>query len=232
MSSSDIEDITDTLSVNENDDEDQDSIVLNEQNNAEDDDELQSVSEPEDSDNEDASVASDNESIVDDDVDNNSQGTESEIAPQDIENDDDVSATSSALESEDNDDEDEYGKFDTEDQENYFNTYHSHLKQHNTDEIDAMTRIVRNDNGVIIDEFHQTIPILTKYEKARILGQRAKQIDACAEPLVELPVPILDGYLIAREELKQKKVPFIIRRPLPNGGSEYWKVRDLEYLDE
>jgi hypothetical protein len=29
-------------------------------------------------------------------------------------------------------------------------------------------------------------------------------------------------------ELKQKRIPFIIRRPLPNGGSEYWRVQDLE----
>ena len=35
---------------------------------------------------------------------------------------------------------------------------------------------------------------------------------------------------IAEEELKQKKIPFIIRRPLPNGASEYWKVKDLEML--
>ena len=39
---------------------------------------------------------------------------------------------------------------------------------------------------------------------------------------------IIDGYIIAEEELKQKRIPFIIRRPLPNGGSEYWKLQDLE----
>ena len=36
--------------------------------------------------------------------------------------------------------------------------------------------------------------------------------------------------LIAVKELEQKKTPFIIRRPLPNGGSEYWRVQDLEIL--
>ena len=29
-------------------------------------------------------------------------------------------------------------------------------------------------------------------------------------------------------QLKQKKLPFIIRRPLPNGGNEYWKLSELE----
>ena len=41
---------------------------------------------------------------------------------------------------------------------------------------------------------------------------------------------MIDGLTIAEEELKQKKIPFIIRRPLPNGASEYWKVKDLEML--
>ena len=31
-------------------------------------------------------------------------------------------------------------------------------------------------------------------------------------------------------ELKLKRIPFIIRRPLPNGGSEYWKIQDLENI--
>ena len=42
---------------------------------------------------------------------------------------------------------------------------------------------------------------------------------------------IIDAYLIAKMEFLQKKIPFIIRRPLPNGGSEYWKFADLEQLD-
>ena len=40
----------------------------------------------------------------------------------------------------------------------------------------------------------------------------------------------LHEYLIANRELQEKKIPFIIRRPLPNGGSEYWDIRDLELL--
>jgi hypothetical protein len=39
---------------------------------------------------------------------------------------------------------------------------------------------------------------------------------------------LLLGYLVAKLELEQKKIPFIIKRPLPNGGSEYWKLSDLE----
>ena len=42
---------------------------------------------------------------------------------------------------------------------------------------------------------------------------------------------MIDGITIAQEEFKQKKMPFIIRRPLPDGSSEYWKMADLEILE-
>ena len=50
-------------------------------------------------------------------------------------------------------------------------------------------------------------------------------------PLV-IPVDkkIIDGYLIAQLELQQKVLPFIIRRPLPGGKSEYWRLADLELI--
>ena len=32
-------------------------------------------------------------------------------------------------------------------------------------------------------------------------------------------------------ELKNKKLPFIIKRPLPGGSCEYWNVKDLELLE-
>ena len=41
---------------------------------------------------------------------------------------------------------------------------------------------------------------------------------------------MIDGYTIAQKEFEKKKIPFIIRRTLPNGGSEYWKFEDLEIL--
>ena len=40
----------------------------------------------------------------------------------------------------------------------------------------------------------------------------------------------MDGYLIAVKELEEKILPFIVRRPMPNGGSEYWKLKDLELI--
>jgi DNA-directed RNA polymerase I, II, and III subunit RPABC2 len=119
-------------------------------------------------------------------------------------------------------------KFDQSVNENYILSFHPESVLQNYDEILSMTKVIRNDDGIIIDKLHRTIPYLTKYEKARILGQRAKQINSGAYPFIKAPENVIDGYIIAELELKQKRIPFIIRRPLPNGGSEYWKVQDLE----
>jgi DNA-directed RNA polymerase I, II, and III subunit RPABC2 len=135
----------------------------------------------------------------------------------------------------DDDDDDPLGevylkKFDKEINDNYLVNIHPESVSLNYDEILAMTKIVRDKNGIIIDDLHKTIPYLTKYEKARILGQRAKQINSGATAFVKVPEKVIDGYIIAELELQEKRVPFIIRRPLPNGGSEYWKVSDLENI--
>ena len=76
----------------------------------------------------------------------------------------------------------------------------------------------------------KTIPYLSKFEKARIIGNRAQQLAYGAQPKINTE-NLLDIYEIATEELKQRKIPFIIRRPIPNGACEYWKVSDLELLD-
>ena len=133
----------------------------------------------------------------------------------------------------DNDDDDDDGeqylqKFDRSVNDNYIINYHPESVLQNYDEILSMTKVVRNTDGIIIDKLHRTLPYLTKYEKARILGQRAKQINSGAYPFVKISENVIDGYIIDEMELKQKRIPFIIRRPLPNGGSEYWRVQDLE----
>ena len=97
-------------------------------------------------------------------------------------------------------------------------------------EIEILTKITRDNNNNIIDKNHKTLPFMTKYEKTKILGQRASQINIGATRYIDIPENITDGYLIAQMELKAKKIPVIIRRPLPDGKSEYWKLADLEQL--
>ena len=133
---------------------------------------------------------------------------------------------------EDDDDDDDgemyLQKFDRSVNNNYIVDYHPESVLQNYDEIVSMTKVIRDKNDIIIDDLHKTIPYLTKYERARILGQRAKQINAGSPPFIKVPENVIDGYLIAEMELKEKRIPFIIRRPLPNGGSEYWSIKDLE----
>ena len=131
------------------------------------------------------------------------------------------------------DDEDDDGeiylqKFDKSINSNYIVDNHPECVLQNYDEILSMIKVIRDKDGIIIDDLHKTIPYLTKYERARILGQRAKQINSGATPFIKVPEEVIDGYIIAELELKEKRIPFIIRRPLPNGGSEYWSIKDLE----
>ena len=123
-----------------------------------------------------------------------------------------------------------FQKFDSQMTSNIIEDYHHESKQINYDEVNTLSQIIKDKNGKIIDPFHKTLPILSKFEKTRILGIRAKQINEGAKPFVEMNQNNYDGYVVACQELTQKKIPFIIRRPLPSGVSEYWKLQDLEVL--
>ena len=107
---------------------------------------------------------------------------------------------------------------------------HPEIKHIDFDELNALSRVVRDSEGRIIDDLHKTIPFMTKYEQTKILGIRAKQLNSGAPPFIPLTEEMIDGYSIAQYELAEKKIPFIIRRPIPNGASEYWRVQDLIIL--
>ena len=135
----------------------------------------------------------------------------------------------------DNDDEDDYDenhlqKFDSEAKKKYIASFHPESLSYNNEETESMSRVTRNDSGTIIDPFHKTLPFLTKYEKTRILGIRTKQLNEGAKPYLDVNPTIIDGYIIAQLELEHKKLPFIIRRPIPNGSSELWRLQDLEII--
>jgi DNA-directed RNA polymerase I, II, and III subunit RPABC2 len=174
---------------------------------------------------------SDDEDKIDDDdnVDfyntNNNEGYTGgdNINNSDEENDDEDNE-------EDEQDDNYLQKFNSDINKNYIVDFHPECLNHNYDEISILSRVVKDKNNIIIDDLHRTVPFLTKYEKARILGQRAKQINYGANALIKIPENVIDGYVIAELELQQKKIPFIIRRPIPGGGSEYWNLKDLENI--
>jgi len=80
------------------------------------------------------------------------------------------------------------------------------------------------------DSNHRTYPFLTNFEKTKIIGLRANQISKGSVPFVSVPKHITDVRDIARLELEQKRLPFIVKRPLPNGQFEYWRLTDLLIL--
>ncbi|KAK5664104.1 hypothetical protein OQA88_319 [Cercophora sp. LCS_1] len=71
-----------------------------------------------------------------------------------------------------------------------------------------------------------TTPFMTKYEKARILGTRALQISMNAPVLVDLEGET-DPLQIAIKELREKKIPLIVRRYMPDGYYEDWTCEEL-----
>ena len=114
---------------------------------------------------------------------------------------------------------------------NILESFHPECIQKNFEEINFMCITERDKNNIVIDKNHKTIPFLTKYERCRAIGTRVKQLNSGAKPLVEFKEAILDNYVIANRELREKKLPFIIQRPIANGKSEYWNINDLEFLE-
>jgi DNA-directed RNA polymerase I, II, and III subunit RPABC2 len=84
--------------------------------------------------------------------------------------------------------------------------------------------------GTKADNNHRTYPFLTIFERTKIIGLRANQISKGSAPFIVVPPHITDVRDIARLELEQKRLPYIIKRPLPNGTFEYWRLMDLLQL--
>ena len=172
-------------------------------------------------------------SIISDDATDESVSVDSDKSIEELlsKNIEDDSTDKIYTDDESSDEEDYLIKFNDSIRTNIIENFHKELKQSNYDEISALTKVVRDEYGNVIDPIHTTVPFLTKFESAKVLGLRAKQINNGSETFVKVPETIIDGYIIAQMELKAKVIPFIIARPLPNGKKEYWKLADLELID-
>ena len=73
-------------------------------------------------------------------------------------------------------------------------------------------------------------PILTRFEKARIMGARALQLSLGAPTFIEIPETASTSLDIAMEELEQRLIPISIRRSLPNG--DYQNIPLFEFKNE
>jgi DNA-directed RNA polymerase I, II, and III subunit RPABC2 len=91
---------------------------------------------------------------------------------------------------------------------------------------------------VIIEDYHDIIRsydpaknstrnFMTKYEKVKVVGLRAEQLQRGATPYVEFDHRNFNPVEIAQKELDARKLPFMICRTLPNGQKEYWRIDDM-----
>ena len=204
-----------------------DFSISNEEQDSEIESEIDDMSIEDEIKKNDSDIDEFDDSDIDDD--NNLQNNEeleniedSAIEYNEIKNTNDYSDDDEDLE------EDYLQKIDKNKYNEVLETFHPELKIYNIDEIKTLSIVLRDKDNNIIDPLHKTIPFITSYEKARIIGERTKQLNQGAQPFTEVEPDVIDGYLIALKEYKEKKIPFIIQRPLPNGTSEYWKFSDLE----
>ena len=95
--------------------------------------------------------------------------------------------------------------------------------------IDKECEIIRNREIITKDLQHEPVEItskddrvvtgpitLTRFEKARIVGARALQLSLGAPVFIKIPKNAATSLEIAMEELKQRVIPIVIKRTLPN----------------
>ena len=92
--------------------------------------------------------------------------------------------------------------------------------------------ISKYDNNIILRDYeknkakYKTRNKLTKYELTRILSERTQQIQDGSKILISNPEQYSNIYEIVIEELRQRRIPFLVERKLGN-TKEIWKLDDL-----
>ena len=83
-----------------------------------------------------------------------------------------------------------------------------------------------NPDNYVLPEDRISPPNLTKYEKVRLLGDRTAQLLRGAKSMIK-GTDGLDARVVAQLELESKMIPIKIKRILPNGKKEEWKLSEL-----
>jgi len=108
-------------------------------------------------------------------------------------------------------------------------------------EIDKECEIIRNRKIITKDLEHKPMditnkdgkivtgpPTLTRFERARIVGARALQLSLGAPVFIKIPKNATSSLEIAMEELKQRVIPIVIKRTLPNGDYQHIPIGQFE----
>jgi len=80
------------------------------------------------------------------------------------------------------------------------------------------------------DPKHRSVPFLTQFEKTKVLGFRTNQLSQGARAFIAVPAHVTDLRETAKMELDARRLPFIIKRPMPDGSFEKWRLSDLLIL--
>ena len=96
---------------------------------------------------------------------------------------------------------------------------------------DVITKDLEHESTEIISKNNQIVtgpPTLTRFERARIMGARALQLSLGAPVFTEIPKNATSSLEIAMEELKQRVIPIVIKRTLPNGDYQHLPIDQFE----
>lgn len=230
-----------TNSINDNDVVDENDIVDDNEDNADDigDDDDDDVLDAADN----ISDSDDDNSIqnINSDDENSVQGNTAKKKPStsagknagsdsDSEKHKESDSNSDSGSDEDESDDDSVNMKKIKHMEKDLSTFHTEYNMLSMDEIKPLLIIQRNSHNVIIDPNHKTYPFLTKYEKTKVIGLRSIQLSSGLAPFITLEKHVVDPVVIANMELEQKKIPFIIKRPISRTQYEYWPLQELELL--
>jgi DNA-directed RNA polymerase I, II, and III subunit RPABC2 len=80
------------------------------------------------------------------------------------------------------------------------------------------------------DPYHKSMPFLSVFERTKILGMRTNQLAQGARPYIIVPEHITSIFDIAKLELEQKRLPIIIKRHMPDGTYEKFRLSDMIIL--
>jgi DNA-directed RNA polymerase I, II, and III subunit RPABC2 len=102
------------------------------------------------------------------------------------------------------------------------------------DEHPEVKSVFRNEVVEGMKQPRTTREYFTKYEYTALLAMRAEQIAQGAKPLVSLEgLKTSDPMFVwnvAKREIEQRKLPFLVRRQMPNGTAEFWSAQEMEVM--
>lgn len=106
-------------------------------------------------------------------------------------------------------------------------------KSSDTEEIYNIDDEIDDENQIIVKgKDRKSFPRMTRYEFVRIIGTRKQQLSLGAKPFIKNKDEFTINEIVI-EELKNKLIPFKIRRKMPNNILEEWDITELsiEHLE-